>query len=152
MPVRKVAEILDNSPGLTNLAAAARRTAELQRLYTDAVPAELSRASRVGWVRPGVVYIAADNGAVAAKLRQLAPRVLDRFRRAGLEFNAMRVEVQVDAGARARARSGADGPLSPAALASIDRSLEALTDSPLKAALARLAQTARRRQSTRSKT
>jgi hypothetical protein len=92
MPARKVAEILDDSPSLTALAALARCTAELQRVYLEAVPAELSKSSRVGWARAGVLSVAARNGAVAAKLRQLAPRILHRFRQQGHEFNAMRVK------------------------------------------------------------
>ena len=151
MPVRKVAEILDNAPALTSLAAVARRTAELQRLYLETVPAELHQVTRVGWVRPGVLHIAAANSAVAAKLRQLAPRILDRFCREGLEFNAMRVEVQVGSSLRRQARAGRR-PLSATALASVCRAAETLQSSPLKTALRRLAAAERRRQRTRSKT
>lgn len=151
MPVRKVAEILDNAPGLTPLATVARRAAALQRLYLEAVPAELAQSSRVGWVRTGVLHVAAANGAVAAKLRQLAPRILDRFGREGYEFNAMRVEVQVDFRSQARAEAKAE-PLSANALAAISHAAERLAESPLKSALDRLAASARRRQSARSKT
>ena len=151
MPVRKVAEILDNSPALTSLAAVARRTAELQRLYLETVPAELRHASRVGWTRKDVLYVAAANGAMAAKLRQLAPRILDRFRREGLEFNSMRVEVQVGYSLRRQARPGRR-PLSAKGLASVCRVADGLPDSPLKAALRRLAEAQRRHQRVRSKT
>ena len=151
MPVRKVAEILDGSSELTPLAVVARRTATLQRVYLQTVPAELGQASRIGWVRAGVLSVAAANGAVAAKLRQLAPRILDRFSREGFEFNAMRVEVQVGYGALRRANV-VRRPLSAKALASICRVADGLSDSPLKAALARLTRTERRAQRTRSKT
>jgi len=151
MPVRKVAEILDNSPVLSSLAAAARRTADLQRLYMEAVPAELRQASRVGWARPGVLTVAAANGAVAAKLRQLAPRILDRFRREGLEFNAMHVEVQVGYGPRRQGKEEARA-LSAEAVTSICRAADELPASPLKTALTRLARSARRAQRVRSKT
>ena len=93
MPVRKVAEILDNSPVLSSLAAAARRTADLQRLYMEAVPAELRQASRVGWARPGVLTVAAANGAVAAKLRQLTPRFEELLREAGWSATTVRIKV-----------------------------------------------------------
>ena len=151
MRVRKVGEILDDSPALTSLAEVARRTAELQRLYSETVPAELRQTSRVGWTRHGVLYVAAANGAVAAKLRQLAPRILDRFRREGLEFNSMRVEVQVGDSLRRQARSGRR-PLSAKGLASVSRVADGLADSPLKAAMRRLAEAERRHQRTRSKT
>ena len=151
MPVRKVAEILDNSPVLSSLAVVVRRTADLQRLYMEVVPAELRQVSRVAWARPGVLTIAADNGAVAAKLRQLAPRILATFRREGVEFNVMHVEVQV--GNRLRPQgSGWAHALSAEALSSICHAADRLPDSPLKTALSRLARSARRPQRVRSKT
>ncbi len=137
MPARKVAEILGDSPDLMTLAAVARRTAGLQRVYLQAVPAELSKASRVGGARAGVLLIAAGNGATAAKLRQLAPRILDRFRQQGFEFNAMRVEVQVGMSLRDPQKFGAK-PLSEKALASIRAAARELPESPLKSALVRL--------------
>jgi hypothetical protein len=138
MPARKISEILGTESGLGALAAASRRVEQLQRIYLEAVPAALSRASRVGWARAGVVSVIASNGAVAAKLRQLAPRVLDRFRRHGHEFNSMRIEVQVEAAmAAGTARDGKR--LSPQAASAIDAAMRALPDSPLRDALRRLA-------------
>ena len=143
MPARKVSEILDADDALGNLAAASRRVQQLQRIYLEAVPAAFSRASRVGWARAGVVSVIASNGAVAAKLRQLSPRILEGFRRHGLEFNSMRIEVQVEAGP---GRPGArpPEPLPAVALDAIESALRSVAPSPLRAALQRLA---RRRRS-----
>jgi hypothetical protein len=143
MPARKVSEILDADDALGNLAAASRRVQQLQRIYLEAVPAAFSRASRVGWARGGVVSVIASNGAVAAKLRQLTPRILEGFRRHGLEFNSMRIEVQVDAGP-AKTDACPREPLPPVALDAIDAALRSVPPSPLRAALQRLA---RRRRS-----
>ena len=151
MPARKVAEILDDSPSLTVLAALARRTAELQRVYLEAVPAELSKSSRVGWARAGVLSVAARNGAVAAKLRQLAPRILHRFRQQGHEFNAMRVEVQVPMDLEVT-HAPEVNPLSEKALASIRAAAKTLPDSPLKVALERLGQNKNAHYKARSRT
>lgn len=151
MPARKVAEILGDSPNLTALAATAQRTAELQRVYLQAVPAELSKTSHVCWARAGVLSMAAGSGAIAAKLRQLAPRILERFRQQGFEFNAMRVEVQVGLNQHALRKTEAK-PLSEKALKSIrDAALE-LPESPLKSVLVRLGRIDRGTQSVRSKT
>jgi hypothetical protein len=138
MPARKISEILGAESALGDLAAASRRVERLQRIYLEAVPAVLSRMSRVGWARAGVVSVIASNGAVAAKLRQMTPRILEGFRRHGLKFNSMRIEVQVDAGQPAPAARGAKR-LSPEALRSLEESLRTLPESPLRAALARLA-------------
>lgn len=138
MRARKLSEILGADDALGTLAAAARRVQQLQRIYLDTVPAALSRTSRVGWARGGVVSVIAGNGAVAAKLRQMAPRILDGFRQHGFEFNSMRIEVQVGRPLRPSAYRR-DKPLSKNALSAIDRALGSLADSPLKSALAKLA-------------
>lgn len=137
MPARKLAQILDDTPALRAIAEASRHTERLQRVFLEAVPAELSRSSHVGWARGGILFIAAGNGATAAKLRQLAPRILDHFRRQALEFNSMRIEVQVGPGAQPAPGQQAK-PLSEKALDTIRRARERAPDSPLKAALARL--------------
>jgi hypothetical protein len=137
MPARKISEILEADDTLGKLAAASRRVQQLQRIYLEAVPAAFSRVSRIGWARAGVVSVIASNGAVAAKLRHLTPRILEAFRRHGIEFNSMRIEVQVDAGRPAALRS-ASPQLPPAALAAIDAPQQSTPPTPLRAALRRL--------------
>jgi hypothetical protein len=110
----------------------------LQRIYLEAVPAEVGKSSRVGWTRAGVVFVVAGNGAVAAKLRQLAPRILERFRRQGHEFNAMRVEVQVEIKSQSPRHIGAKA-LSDKALASIRQAACKQPDETLRQLLLRLA-------------
>ena len=143
MPARKVSEILVADDALGNLAAASRRVQQLQRIYLETVPAALCRASRVGWARGGVVSVIASNGAAAAKLRQMTPRILDGFRRHGLECNSMRIEVQVDAGTE-RLGTGSQKKLSPGALNAVEEAVRIVPPSPLRDALERLA---RRRES-----
>jgi hypothetical protein len=141
MPARRISDILDDSRELGSLAAVSRRIAQLQRAYfayLEAVSPQLARSSRVGWARGDVVSVVADNGAVAAKLRQLTPRVLHHLRQSGFEFNSMRIGVQVERALDRRPRHGYK-PLSDNALSSVERALEKVADSPLKAALARLA-------------
>jgi hypothetical protein len=138
MPARKVSEILGADGALGNLAAASRRLEQLQRIYLETVPAALCRASRVGWARGGVATVVASNGAVAAKLRQMTPRIIDGFKRHGLEFNSMRIEVQVDAAAEQTGAKGARR-LSSAASSALDNALLTVPPSPLRDALQRLA-------------
>jgi hypothetical protein len=135
---RKVSEILGDTHELNRLAALSRRFAQLELSYRDAVPAELSRLSRVSRARAGVLIVTAINGAAASKLRQLSPRVLEHLRRCGWEFNSMRIEVQV-AHPLPRKPSRVAKQLTPSALSTLDAALSALPESPLKTALARLA-------------
>lgn len=142
MPARKVSQILSAESTLKSFAAASRRVEQLQRIYQEAVPDALSRASRVGWERAGVVSIVAGNGAVAAKLRQLAPRLLESFRRHGLQCNSMRIEVQVDAGP-GRPPACAPRTLSPRAAETLRAAARELPASPLRETLDRLARRSR---------
>ncbi|RPI48027.1 MAG: DUF721 domain-containing protein [Betaproteobacteria bacterium] len=138
MPARKLSEILGDTRELTSLAASAHQLAQLQRIYLEAVPPELSKSSHVSLARAGVVTVVAGNGAVASKLRQVIPRVIDRFHQRGFEFNSMRIEVQVAPASLSRpARS--PKRLSANAISAIEAALAKTPESPLKAALKRLA-------------
>jgi hypothetical protein len=110
----------------------------LQRVYLEAVPPELAESSRVGWARGDIVTVIADNGATATKLRQIPSRVLRHLRQSGFEFNSMRIEVQVGRPLREIAYRRSK-PLSHGALSAIGDALGKVSDSPLKAALAKLA-------------
>ncbi len=81
--------------------------------------------------------IAADNGTVAAKLRQLAPEFTQLFQNRGCEITGIQIRVQVTVPITAR-------PSRPSSLSTGGRQQLAdftvkLQDSPLKTALQRLA-------------
>jgi hypothetical protein len=138
MPARKIGDILDSANELGSIAVASRRVAQMQRVYLEVVPRDLSNSSRIGWARGAVLTVCADNGAVAAKLRQLGPRILKQLRQSGFEFNSMRIDVQVAQNAYSTPYSP-HKPLSKNALSAIENTLDRINDSPLKTALARLA-------------
>ena len=112
-----------------------KRLTALQRLYAESVPRELARKSRVAYEREGTVVVMADNGAIAAKLRHLAPRIVLEIVKSVPEVTAIRVEVQVTPPPARRAPSAEIGPKGLANLRALRDSLPA---SPLKAALDRL--------------
>lgn len=122
---------------LRHLAGAAKRLTALQQQYERLVPAALSRASRVEQLEGRMLVLAADNGATAAKLRQLVPELVRQFQNAGREVAGIQVKVTVSVArpkpSAAPRRLGAKGG---AALAELS---ETLPDSPLKRSLARLA-------------
>jgi hypothetical protein len=112
------------------------RIAALQQAYSTAVPSELTPSSRVGFETQGTLVLFASSGAVAARLRHLAPRLLLTFRKQFPEVKGIRVEVQLVRGnkrpARPVRRVGATG------LASL-RDLEAgLAAGQLREAVSRL--------------
>lgn len=102
MPAHKFSQLLGRSDELRAITLRARRLMELQQVYEASAPAEIARASHVAGIKAGVLVLCADYPAVAAKLKQLLPRITENLRQRGAEINGIRVEVQVKTpGARA---------------------------------------------------
>lgn len=85
---------LASTEGAGKLMAHARLLQKIARIYQDAAPEHLGKASRVANFKSGTVVIHADNGAVAVKLRQMAPSLASVFSKRGLECNGVVVKVQ----------------------------------------------------------
>jgi hypothetical protein len=69
---------------------------ELQRVFLEAAPSSLKDCASVGNLTSGVLVLLARNGAVAAKLNQMAPTLLTTYRDRGFEVTKVRVAVQVN--------------------------------------------------------
>jgi hypothetical protein len=125
------------SPELRHLSGEVGRLQALQRIYEKHAPPSLLKSSRVAQLETGTLTLIADNGAVAAKLRQLAPELVRQFQASPFGVDEVRVRVQVVVSPLIR-RSGVK-PISAAGRARILEGVEELRDSPLKEALLRLA-------------
>ena len=138
MAAESVSRLLDENNDLKPLAARLAHIKRLQRRYRTLAPERLADSSRVCAVDGTTVVICADNGAVAAALRHLAPRMLEGLRSSkhprDQELNSIRVEVQVKAPAP-KARSTPRAPMPRDKLAKV---ADALGESPLKQALERM--------------
>jgi hypothetical protein len=139
MPLQPLGKLLTTTQELKALQARVRRLQELQTLYFESAPRELARASRVRSFRAGTLVVGADNAAVAAKLKQLAPRLLAYLSKTESQITKIRIEVQV--GGR-----GAEAPEAPAKKPLTHRTVERLAelagrvrDDDLRTALKRLA-------------
>jgi hypothetical protein len=133
----------DASPELRQLSGKAGRLMELQRQYELVAPPSLTRSSHVLQLEQQTLTLAADNGAVAAKLRQLAPELVNLFQNRGCEITGIQVRVQV-------AVSSFRPFPTPVSISAAGRRRlielsEILADSPLKSALLRLARKRERR-------
>ena len=138
MPAHKLGDLLAQSGELSALSLRARRLAELQQVLLTAVPPPLAQFTRVKSLRAGTLFLLADNSAVAAKLRQLAPTLLLHVRKREIEVTGIQVEVQVAAPQPRSAGAQAGRDLSLTAVNTLDGLAEALNESPLKTALTRL--------------
>lgn len=122
---------------LRQLSGKAEQFTALQRHYQAIVPPSLKNSSYVLQLNRQVAVIAATNGAVAAKLRQMTEELISLFQAMGCEITGIQIKVQVTA----------PPPLIPsvprklgkAAKNALSELEENLTDSPLKRALRRLA-------------
>lgn len=144
MPTRKLSALIIDNAGLTALSRATQCIAALQRLYTVCAPPDMVRASRVVNNRDGMLVIAADNGAIAAKLRQQAPRLLKNMQKQGGEVTGIRVQVQVERTSPAPRNRAKKLPLTIDSIDNFETLSKQVKDPDLSSALARFA--ARRRQ------
>jgi hypothetical protein len=121
---------------LRGLAHQAQQLIVLQRQYRQLAPQSLAHASQVIGFERHILILGADNSAIAAKLRQLAPQFVHLFQESGAKVTGILVKVQVATTATKRASPrhslGAAGRQQIATLAA------GLPDSPLKIALQRL--------------
>ena len=109
----------------------------LQKLYQQIAPAALLPYSRVVKLESQTLTLSANNGAIAAKLRQIAPTLTKMFQNGGCEVTGIQVRVQVTFASPAK--SGVRPMLSGVSRNRLDELAKGLPDSPLKHALQRLA-------------
>lgn len=136
---------LETEEGAGKVLAHARLLVKLAGLYQDIAPPHLAQASRLANFKSGIIVIHASSGAVAAKLRQMAPRLVDALAKLGLECRGVQVKVQA-AQAHEPLRPATQKPLSARTsegLAALSASLPA---SPLRDALGTLLARAARRE------
>ena len=139
MQARSLDDCLNADAALARLTAHAWHLLKLQRIIDTTMPPSLKRACRIANYRLGIVFIHADNGAVAAKLRQLAPSLCDDLRSSGGDITEIRIKVQpreVTEPAEIGKTIPQLGARTKQGLTNLSHSLPG--DSPLKASLERL--------------
>lgn len=132
-------DYLAAADAFARLSEQASRLQRLQTLLDAALPAYLAPGARIANLKQGKVIIHTDSGAVAVKLRQLAPRLAEGFIQQGQEVTGIEVRVQ----ARRRTSTGARqkspkilGERPKQALTSLASGLE--EDSPIRRAIEKL--------------
>jgi hypothetical protein len=98
VPLRNIQKLIDASTELASVRVQAKKQTALQKAFVDYTPvefADLTKASRVGYIKAGTLFLLADHAATAAKLRQLLPRLLPVFRELEPQVTGIKVTVQV---------------------------------------------------------
>lgn len=128
---------LDAADGAGKVLAHARLLMKLTHLYQEIAPAHLGQASHLANYKSGIVVIHAASGAVAAKLRQLAPTLAVGFSLKGVECNGVQIKVQARK-ISAQSTSSTKKPLTQRTSQTLEGLRDSLPSSPLRAALASL--------------
>ena len=140
MPVRKIGDLLHQSSELRVLSHRARHLADLQSAMLEAIPRPLSRAYRIKSLRSGTLLVAAETAAAAAKLRHLAPRLLEHLRKRDEQVTKIQIEVQVAMQQIRPGKSSRRAPLNDRVISHFKRLEGTLKESPLRLAVSRLVQ------------
>ncbi len=135
--MRRIRALFSDNTELQVLANHAGDLKKLQQVWSGVVPQPLRESTQAGGLRNRRITVYAANGAVAAKLKLLAPTLLKNLQIKGLDVTSIRVEVQVQSTPRPRPK--APRRLSRQAASSLSALADSLPDSPLRTALKKLA-------------
>ena len=136
MSEKRVGLLINTLPEFRHLNHEIRQLMGLQRMLAEVLPENLANSATVAALKSGELLLFSDNGATAAKLRYMAPRIVAAFQARGCEITGIHLKVQ------ARVR---DNPLPQKhislgveARAALDALVDRLDASPLKSALRRI--------------
>lgn len=96
---KSLQEHLVSGDGMAHLAAHARRLLQFQGILEATLPAALQPYAKVANFRLGKIYIHTANSAVAAKIRQLGPRLASALSSSTTQVTEIEVRVQANTGA-----------------------------------------------------
>lgn len=128
---------LNSDAGAGKVLAHARLVLKLSRRFEAVAPAGLRHAARVANYKSGKIVIHADNGAVAAKIRQLGQRLCDELSKGGAQCSGIDVKVQPRQ-ILYQSTSSTQKPLSARTCGILRSTTEKLPKGPLRDALDRL--------------
>ena len=138
-------QYLDSDAAASKVMAHARLLLELSRRFEAIAPAAFRHAAHVANYKSGKLIIHTDNGAVAAKLRQMSQRLCDELSKGGAQCNVIEVKVQPRL-IPVQSMSSTQKPLSEKACAMLRSTTDTLPKGPLRDALDNLLERAARRE------
>ena len=139
MPARRINFYLNTSDRLRSLTHEAQRNAELHQVLLNIAPPELTQACCVKQLRDGTLTLLAENAAIAAKLKQLAARLLTSYQKQRRQITSIRIEVQVAETTGNLVQKSNSRRLSVETIKNLERLADEVDDDSLKQALVRLA-------------
>ncbi|MBU6493464.1 MAG: DUF721 domain-containing protein [Burkholderiales bacterium] len=134
---RPLSDLLYQTEAAGSLMATARQLGQLERDLHRLLPAALAANVTVVPPREGTLVLLVAHNALAARLRQQAPSLLDRLRQKGWQLEAVRIRVSLKK-IEEPARHAKEAHLSRQGLSSLRELRDGLPASPLRDALDRL--------------
>lgn len=122
---------------LNRLAHAAQRLNAISRIWETVAPIGLARSCRAGRLDDGVLTLFTDNGAIASKMKQQLPSILEKIQQRGGKITGIQVDVQVKIPSPEPVVAPKTG-ISEQSLACLAKLGTELSESPLKEALTNL--------------
>lgn len=86
--------LLGKSPEYAGLLSAARQLFKDQSTFHKLIPRQLAQYCHLSRITNGKLTILAENGAIAAKLKQLSPSLLRKLQQCGWEVTSFQILVQ----------------------------------------------------------
>ena len=127
-------QFLDSDAAAGRLMAHARLLLKLSRRFEAIAPAGFRHTAHVANYKSGKIIIHTDNGAVAAKIRQMSQRLCSELSKGGAECNGIEVKVQPRQ-IPYQSTSSTQKPLSAKACGVLKTATDNLPPGPLRQAL-----------------
>jgi len=138
-------DYLDADAAAGRIMAHARLLMKLSSRFDAVTPAALRHAAHVANFKSGKLVIHADNGAVAAKIRQMHRRLCDELSKKAPECNDIEVKVQPRQNL-SRSNTSTIKPISGQTAALLGKTVEGLPEGSLRNALDTLLRRAARQE------
>lgn len=136
--MRRLNSVFGLAPELKTLAARAGEILALQKIWEAIAPPPLNQHSHVGPLQQGQLTVYTSSSGVASKLKMQLNGLLEKLQNQGVKVTSIRVEVQVASQPRAKPR--VVRALSQNTCRRLRDFAEELPNSPLRDAVAKLAE------------
>lgn len=144
MHAKRIGQYLDSSAGVGRLASQAACLLAIRQVLAGALPESLRQSCAIANYKQGKVVVIAESSAVGARLRILAPSLVELLGKSGLNVTGLKVDVQPEVRSRAQVTEKKNLLLSSSAASALERAAQQLPEGELRRAVGALARRGRR--------
>ncbi|QOJ25055.1 MAG: DUF721 domain-containing protein [Gammaproteobacteria bacterium] len=93
-------DLLGKTPEYADLFKLAQKLREDQATFSRLIPAQLAQHCSLGRIKDSKLVILTENGAIAAKLKQISPSLLLKLQKLEWQVTAIQILVQADSASK----------------------------------------------------